>query len=104
MPQAVLSINNPRPKVLEHNNNILHIRWLQDNQFGNTDVRNENNTAPSDICYFICERLMNLVGGKVHVNRKNLFCDLRQAQHPQRAADTPAIQFHLSAIFHLHTC
>lgn len=80
MPQAVLSINNPRPKVLAHNNKILHIRWLQDNEFGNTDIRNENDSSPSDICYFICERLMNLAGGKVHANRKKSI--LRFASSP----------------------
>ncbi|WP_024301321.1 glycosyltransferase [Pseudogulbenkiania sp. MAI-1] len=61
MPQAVLSINHPRPAAMESLRHTLHLRWIQDNQFGQNDYRQQSENAPSDICYFATRRLQNVI-------------------------------------------
>ncbi|PTU67280.1 hypothetical protein DB032_21305 [Chromobacterium sp. Panama] len=58
-PQAVLSINHAKPPAMEGFKHILHLRWIQDNQFGQEDFRQQGQHAVSDICYLATTRLQN---------------------------------------------
>lgn len=58
-PQVVISVNAGRPAVLDRFPGMLHVRWVQDNQFGNADHRQEQEQPASDICYFATTRLLN---------------------------------------------
>lgn len=94
-PQAVLSINHARPAVLDRFPDIRHLRWIQDNQFGQEDYRQQSAHAASDICYFATSRLQNVIPlqGRHHTGT------LRFAANPaaQPATDAPSAAFALVA-------
>lgn len=89
-PQAVISINSSKYPVMEQFPGMLHIRWVQDNQFGNTDFRKESQQSLSDICYFATTRLQNTLP----LQGKTLTGILRFASTPSQtdySADTTSI-------------
>ena len=85
----------PEPAVLDRFPDIRHLRWIQDNQFGQEDYRQQSAHAASDICYFATSRLQNVIPlqGRHHTGT------LRFAANPaaQPATDAPSAAFALVA-------
>lgn len=59
-PEAVLAVNSFKRPVMERFPEILHVRWIQDNQF-DVDYRKQSAHPLSDICYTATSRLKNAV-------------------------------------------
>ena len=60
-PDVVISINSPKRPAMEEFKNVRHIRWYQDNHFEGVDYSNEAEQPASDICYFVVNRLRNVI-------------------------------------------
>ncbi|WP_199052018.1 glycosyltransferase [Aquitalea sp. ASV15] len=92
-PQAVMSINHARPAVLDRFPNIRHLRWIQDNQFGQEDYRQQAAHSQSDICYFATTRLKNVIP----LQGRHYTGTLRFAAKPagQPVTEEPAAAFSL---------
>lgn len=76
-PDVVFSINSFKRPVMEQFPEMLHIRWIQDNQFG-ADFRKETADPDSDFCYTATQRCM----ADLHVRAKRKTGILRFGANP----------------------
>ncbi len=60
-PDIIFSINSYKRPLMEHFPEILHIRWIHDNQFDTVDFRKETSHPLSNISYSVTTRQQDII-------------------------------------------
>lgn len=92
-PDFVFSVNAFKRPVMENFPDIRHVRWIQDNQYGEIDNRRQTDNPLSDICYTATQRCL----ADLHIRARHHTGTLRFAGEPTRLGPSTDV----SAVFSL---